>query len=153
MPLTIITKFYPPTATRGARFVAKTPDPKLPSRSVGAGGIPALENREAEHRYAATLFQDQLGWKGTLIGGEIAPGEWAWIQLPSQYEAAVEAVVETRLAIRRGDNHGNPHLHPYGRKVTGLTDDGGAFEYHYQKRLVAEFGGTFNAAKAGGGEA
>lgn len=141
MPLTIITKFYPPTATRGARFVAKTPDPKLPSRSIGAGGIPALENREAEHRYAANLFREQLGWKGTLIGGEIGPGEWAWIQLPGEYAAAVDAVLETRLAIRYGENNGNPHTRAWGKKVAALTD-GGPLEQDYaalEQKAVAGY--------------
>lgn len=150
MKSAIVTKLLPCTETLPSRIKATV---GRQSAVYSIHRIPeGITDAEDRHQWVAEQLAYRVFGECTLVGGYTSGG-FVWCVLPKEYEAAREAVVETRLAIRRGDNHGNPHLHPYGRKVAGLTDEGGAFEYHYQKRLVAEFGGTFNAAKVGGGEA
>ena len=71
----ISTKFFGASNTKGARIQAKT----------GSGKKAYFDytyelNTEGEHRRAAELMAEKMGWKGELIGGGTEEG-FVWVFL------------------------------------------------------------------------
>lgn len=121
----IITRVLQCTHTLPQRIRAEAAGVK---RSVSVHAIPDQYDQTAadRHAYVARILATEQGWKGEWITGEgIRPGELVHVQIPEVFVKAREAVLETRLALARGHNNGNPHGRTYGQKVTALTDDEG----------------------------
>lgn len=135
----IITKYYGPTNTRGSRIKAK----------AAAGfawhswdhELTADEN----HRAAAEKLCKALGWipaetnaYTTLVQGQLPDGTNVFTFIPECYEKAKQAVFESRYAISKGENNGNPHCRAWGKAITNLTDAdrGGVWAAEYE--LMAE---------------
>lgn len=131
----IVTSYKGPTDTKGSRIYAKCTAGRIsvPYPHEEGEGAPA-------HYVAAKALADKLGWKGELIPGGLPNGDYVFIFLPEEYTQAVDAVIETRNAMRRGENNGNPHLRKYGRMVDALTDkdDYSPFKARYENQIEAE---------------
>lgn len=127
----IVTTYKGPTGTKGSRIYAKC--------AAGRTSVP-YPHEESEgapaHYIAAKTLADKLGWKGELIPGGLPDGSYVFVFLPEEYSQAVDVVIETRNAMRRGENNGNPHLRKYGRMVDALTDkdDYAPFKARYESR-------------------
>ena len=69
----IITKYHGPTATRPSKIVASDQDKNHVTMSY------AHElDTEQNHRKAAEILCEKMGWTGAMIGGSIAGG-WAFV--------------------------------------------------------------------------
>lgn len=115
----IVTKYHGPTDARGFRV----------SATAEAGRVylewDAALNTEQNHQRAALALSHKLGWSPNLVGACLPKAAgYVWSQLPDEYADAALAVFETRRAMTRGENNGNPHLRDYGRAVDALTDSG-----------------------------
>lgn len=129
----IITKYLGPTDTRGSRIKA----------TAAAGSVTlsydcALDS-DGNHRAAAEALCVKLGWVSTpnnlytsLCQGQLPNGDNVFTFIPKEYEKAMQAVFETRLAIAKGENNGNPHGRPWGKAVTSLTDAPGLANEQYE---------------------
>lgn len=72
---TIVTKYYGPTNTLGARIVAK-------SKPKGEGTIFGYDHAlsaEENHNAAALRLMDKLDWSGVMRGGGFAEGTMVWV--------------------------------------------------------------------------
>lgn len=128
----IVTKYHGPTDSRGSRV----------SATADAGRVylswDAELNTEQNHQRAALALSAKFGWSPNLVGAGL-PGNagYVWSQVPDEYADAALAVFETRLAMARGENNGNPHCRAFGKAVDALTDSGefkteGAFAAAYE---------------------
>lgn len=70
----IITKYVPPTNTKGARIIAKAEG--VPSVTVGYHDNDGNEN---PHAIAAKKLKDKMGWSGKMVGGTLPNGSMAWV--------------------------------------------------------------------------
>lgn len=70
----ITTRYAGPTNTRGSRIIASEPDGKRLTLSYDS----SLDS-ETNHRVAAEALRDKLGWTGSLVGGYIGQGRYAWV--------------------------------------------------------------------------
>lgn len=123
----IITKYLGPTDTKGIRIKA----------TCAAGsftmGYDCALSTDKNHWAAALNLCVKLGWISTpnnlytsLCQGQLPNGDNVFTFIPKEYEKAMQAVFETRLAISKGENNGNPHGRPWGKAITYLTDDNGS---------------------------
>lgn len=119
----IITKYLGPTNTKGSRIKAT-----CAAGSITKGYDNALDSDE-NHRAVAEALCKKLGWVSSpnnlytsLAQGQLPNGDNVFTFIPKEYEKAKQAVFEARLAIRRGQNNGNPHGRPWGKAITYLTD-------------------------------
>lgn len=115
----IVTKYHGPTDNRGSRV----------SATAEAGRV-YLEwdyelNTEQNHQRAALALSRKFKWSPNLVGAGL-PGNagYVWSQVPDEYVDAALAVFETRRAMEKGENNGNPHVRAFGRAVDALTDEG-----------------------------
>jgi hypothetical protein len=123
----IITKYLGPTNTKGSRIKATCAAGSL-TRSYDNG----LDS-DGNHRAVAEALCVKMGWVSTpnnlytsLCQGQLPNGDNVFTFIPAEYEKAMLAVFETRLAISKGENNGNPHGRPWGKAITYLTDDNGS---------------------------
>lgn len=128
----IICKYLRPTNTKGARVKAFC---AAGSFTVGYHS----SDRSDPHLDAAEGLCKKLGWVSapsnlytSLIRGDLPNGDVVFTFIPLEYEKAMQAVFETRLAISKGENNGNPHGRPWGKAVTYLTDEGGTLNETYE---------------------
>lgn len=131
----IITKYFGPGNVRGSRIKA--------TAAAGSLFMPydhCLDS-DGNHRKAAELLCEKMGWVSspnnlytTLVQGQLPNGDNVFTFLPKAYEHAKQAVFESRYAISKGENNGNPHCRTWGRKITLLTDesDGGVWADEYK---------------------
>jgi hypothetical protein len=129
----IITKYFGPTNTRGSRVKA--------TAAAGSVSLPydSALNSDENHRAVAEALCKKLGWVSspnnlytTLAQGQLPNGDNVFTFIPKEYDLAVVAVCETRLAISKGENNGNPHGRPWGKAITYLTDEGGSLNETYE---------------------
>jgi hypothetical protein len=130
----IITKYLGPTNTKGSRIKAT-----CAAASVTLGYDSAL-NSDGNHRAAAEALCKKLGWVSSpnnlytsLVQGQLPNGDNVFTFIPKEYEKAVQAICETRLAISKGWNNGNPHGRTWGCAITYLTDEGGPLNVQYER--------------------
>lgn len=130
----IVTKYFGPTNQRGSRIKAKAEAGF--AWHIYDSALSADEN----HRAAAELLCKKLGWVSapnnfytTLAQGQLPDGSNVFTFIPREYEQAKQAVFESRLAISKGENNGNPHCRHWGKAITNLTDDdrGGVWAEEY----------------------
>jgi hypothetical protein len=75
----IITKYLPPTNSRGARIKA----------TAAAGSVTVPFNYEGEeYETAARALCDKLGWTFNHCGGGLPDGSMVWVQMPKQPKLA-----------------------------------------------------------------
>jgi hypothetical protein len=74
----IVTKYIPPTDTKGPRIKA----------TAMAGSVIIRYDHELDHdepfRKAAQALCDKFGWDWKLIGGGLPDGSMVWVQMPKQ---------------------------------------------------------------------
>jgi len=129
----IITKYLGPTNVRGSRIKATCAAGSLTVSYDDALGS------DGNHRAVAEALCVKLGWVSSpnnlyssLCQGQLPNGDNVFTFIPKEYEKAMQAVFETRLAISKGENNGNPHGRPWGKAITYLTDDGGSMQEQYE---------------------
>lgn len=112
-----ITQYLGPTNFRGSRVKAS-----CFAGSLTVGWDDTL-NVEENHYRAVKALQKKLGRTGELIGGGHPQGSGnVWVELPKCYADAKAAVIETRHAMRRGENNGNPHCRDFGKMIDKLCE-------------------------------
>lgn len=115
----IVTKYHGPTNSRGSRVSA--------TAEAGCVYVEYLDelNTEQNHQRAAFALSRKFGWSPLIVGAAL-PGNagYAWAQIPDEYADATLAVFETRRAMTKGENNGNPHCRAFGKAVDALTDSG-----------------------------
>lgn len=119
----IICKYLRPTDTKGPRIKAVC---ATGSFTVGFHS----SDRSDPHLDAAEGLCKKLGWVSEpsnlyteMVRGDLPNGDVVFTFMPMAYHKAKQAIFETRLAIAKGENNGNPHGRPWGKAVTYLTDD------------------------------
>lgn len=129
----ITTKFLTVTDTKGARIKATAE-----AGSVTVSYDHAL-NAEGNHVAAAKALCKKMGWVPAAdnrhtetVAGYLKAGQYVHTFMPYEFHKAKEAVFQTRLAMRHGQNNGNPHCRPYGKTVDRLTQDGAVWEDEFE---------------------
>lgn len=129
----IVCKYLGPTYTKGARV-----------KAICAAGTLTVgyhsSDRDDPYLDAAEGLCKKLGWVSapshlytSLIRGDLPNGDVVFTFMPIEYHRAKQAIFETRLAIAKGENNGNPHGRPWGKAITQLTDgEVGAFNADYE---------------------
>lgn len=113
----IVTSYKGPTDASGSRIIAKCAAGRVvvPYPHEESEGAPA-------HYVAAKKLAEKLGWKGDMIPAGLPNDDYVFVFVPDEYSQAVDAVIETRNAMRRGENNGNPHCRKFGQMVDALTE-------------------------------
>lgn len=109
--LTIKSKLLAPTDTKGTRIKAS-----CNRGSIIVGYDHALD-LEGNHVAAAKALQAKLGIVAILRTGQV---DLDFFHVDVSDMAT--AVFETRRAMARGENNGNPHARMWGQKVCNITD-------------------------------
>lgn len=117
----IQTKYIPVTNTRPSRIKAS-----CAAGSVTVSYDHAL-NIEGNHKAACDALCAKLEWNTeyytSMVGGTLLDGSMVWVFVPRELEQCKRAVFETRYAMMKGQNNGNPHTRDYGQAVDKITDD------------------------------